>query len=93
MTAAAVAARRKGRKPTPAGRLTAREAQIVTLLAQGVPQAKAAESLGITYGTVHNHIAKARHRTGAVTLTHLLALSIAAGDVDPDCADGTGVFT
>jgi DNA-binding CsgD family transcriptional regulator len=50
-----------------------------------------AAALGITHRTAVNHTTKARARVGAATLTHLLALAITAGDIDPDCADGTGV--
>lgn len=35
---------------------------------------------------------KARRRMGATSTLHLLALGITAGDIDPDCADGTAQF-
>jgi len=82
---------RTGRPPTPAGRLTAREQQVLTLLARGTSYPDTAATLGITHRTAVNHMTKARARCDAKTLTHLLALAITAGDVDPDCADGTGV--
>jgi DNA-binding CsgD family transcriptional regulator len=88
---AAEARPRPGRKPTPTGRLTTREAEILTAIARGDSYEQAAADLGIGHRTAVNHMTKARRRTGAVSTVHLLALAITAGDVDPDCADGTAV--
>lgn len=83
--------KRPGRPPTPRGRLTKREQQVLTLLARGVTYEGTAAVLGMTHRTAVNHMIKARKRVGATTTVHLLALAITAGDIDPDCADGTGV--
>lgn len=80
-----------GRPPTPQGRLTKREQQVLTLLVQGHTYADTATTLGMTHRTAINHMIKARKRVGARHTIHLIALAITAGDIDPDCADGTAV--
>jgi DNA-binding CsgD family transcriptional regulator len=82
---------RPGRKPTPAGHITKGQARILTEYARGGSCADVAARLGLALSTVKNHLHLAGRRLGATSTVHLLALAITAGDIDPDCADGTAV--
>lgn len=48
--------------------LTAREREVVELLAQGLPQTEIARRLCIEYTTVTKHAAAARQKTGCNTM-------------------------
>jgi DNA-binding CsgD family transcriptional regulator len=80
------------RKKPPArpGHLTGTEARYLTEVARGGSNADVAARMVVTEQAVKSALARARHRLGATSTVHLLALAITAGDVDPDCADGTG---
>lgn len=67
------------------------EARALTELARGGKPAEVAARLGVTRHTLHWTINQARRKAGATSTVHLLALAIAAGDIDPDCADGTAI--
>lgn len=79
-----------GRRLTP-GRISEAEARILTEIARGGSHAEVAARLHLSHDRVRNAMCDARRRVGATTTVHLLALAITAGDVDPDCADGTAV--
>ena len=57
------------RRPAPAGRtgLTARERQVLALVAQGQTDAQIAEQLMLSPHTVHRHVANARTKLGVPT--------------------------
>lgn len=57
----------------PRARLTAREREIVELLAEGNAPKEIAGRLGISHWTVRNHIASARRRTDSATTVQLVA--------------------
>lgn len=75
----------------PPGRITRAQARVLTEIARGGSHAEVAARLGLDESTVASHLDDARRRIGATTTVHLLALAITAGDIDPDCADGTAV--
>ena len=56
-------------------RLTAREREIVGLLAEGLSGAEIAEHLFLSPATVQTHIRNARERTGTKTRSHLVAVA------------------
>jgi len=56
-----------------AAALTPRQAQIVTLLAQGATDAEIASLLQISRSTAHKHVQNARRRLGAKTRSQLVA--------------------
>jgi len=70
-----------GRVPTagPAGPLSAREQQIVALLAGGASNAKIAETLFVTPNTVRTHLDRIRDKTGARNRAELTRYAIQAG--------------
>ena len=61
-------------------RLTAREREIVGLLANGLSGEQIAEQLYLSPETIRTHIRNARERTGSKTRSHLVAL--AANETD-----------
>lgn len=75
----------------PPGHLTPAEARILTGVACGGSYADVAARLNLSEDRIRNAMHNARRRMGATTSVHLLALAITAGDIDPDCADGTAV--
>lgn len=77
--------------PQPAGHITQAQARILTEIARGGSYADVANRLRLAESTILNTMRDARARVGATTSVHLLALAITAGDIDPDCADGTAV--
>ena len=64
-------AAKRGRRLT----LTAREREIVALLAEGFSGEEIAEQLFLSPGTVQTHIRNARERTGTKTRSHLVAVA------------------
>lgn len=59
--------------------LTAREREVVELLAQGVPQTEIARRLCVEYTTVQKHAAAARQKTGCNTAQLAIKASRAMG--------------
>ncbi len=59
--------------------LTTREAQVLSLTAQGNTRRDVAVALQIGEETVKAHLDKARRKLGAKTTPHAIALAIAAG--------------
>ena len=70
-----------GRAPAdgPAGSLSAREREIVALLAGGASNAKIAETLFVTPNTVRTHLDRIRDKTGARNRAELTRYAIQAG--------------
>jgi predicted ATPase/class 3 adenylate cyclase/DNA-binding CsgD family transcriptional regulator len=68
-----------GPTPGPAGPLSAREAQILALLAGGASNAKIAERLFVTPNTVRTHLDRIRDKTGARNRAELTRYAIQAG--------------
>jgi len=56
--------------------LTAREREVLTLLAQGRQLDEIARQLGIGSETVRTHVRKATERLGASNRTHAVAIAI-----------------
>jgi DNA-binding NarL/FixJ family response regulator len=63
----------------PAGPLSARETQIMALLAGGASNAKIAESLFVTPNTVRTHLDRIRDKTGARNRAELTRYAIQVG--------------
>ena len=64
---------------SPAGPLSAREQQIMALLAGGASNAKIAETLFVTHNTVRTHLDRIRDKTGARNRADLTRYAIQAG--------------
>jgi DNA-binding CsgD family transcriptional regulator len=64
---------------SPAGPLSARERQIMALLAGGASNAKIAEALYVTPNTVRTHLDRIRDKTGARNRAELTRYAIQAG--------------
>jgi len=64
---------------SPAGPLSARERQIMALLAGGASNAKIAESLFVTPNTVRTHLDRIRDKTGARNRAELTRYALQAG--------------
>ena len=64
---------------SPAGLLSAREREIMALLAGGASNAKIAQALFVTPNTVRTHLDRIRDKTGARTRADLTRYAIAAG--------------
>lgn len=67
-----------------AGRLTARQREILLLLRDGHTQAEVADRLNIAVSTVANLLADARSRFDARNVVHLMAEAILHGEIDPE---------
>ena len=65
-----------------AGPLSAREREIVALLAAGATNAQIAERLFLSVNTVRSHLDRIRDKTGARRRTDLVRYAIHAG-IDP----------
>ncbi|MEA2468959.1 MAG: formate hydrogenlyase transcriptional activator [Thermoleophilaceae bacterium] len=63
--------------------LTARERQVLTLLARGSSAEAIAEVAVLSPETVRTHARNARQKLGAKTRSHAVALAILAGEIDP----------
>lgn len=68
--------------PAVAARLTARQLQVLALLADGLRADAIAERLGITAATVYRHVERAKQRTGLMSRDALVAAVIRDGIVD-----------
>ena len=77
--AVTVPAARRASADSPAGPLSARERQIVALLAGGASNAKIAETLFVTPNTVRTHLDRIRDKTGARNRAELTRYAIQAG--------------
>jgi DNA-binding NarL/FixJ family response regulator len=64
---------------TAAQRLTTRELEVLTLLAEGLPHEDIGRRLGIGSETVRTHLRKASDRLGAATRTHAVATALRQG--------------
>jgi DNA-binding NarL/FixJ family response regulator len=69
-------------EPTPARTLTAREREIIDLLADGLKGDEIAERLVLSPETVQTHVRNAMRKLGARTRVHLLALAIRLREID-----------
>jgi PAS domain S-box-containing protein len=69
------------RRPTP---LTAREQQVMTLLALGCTGAEIASRLYLSPETVRTHTRRARAKLGARTRSQAIALAVKSGQIDPE---------
>ncbi len=67
-----------GSRPLPA-RLTARELDVLGLLAEGLPHEEIGRRLGISSETVRTHLRKASDRLGAATRTQAVATALRLG--------------
>jgi DNA-binding CsgD family transcriptional regulator len=69
------------RQPEPAGldKLSARERELVTLVAQGATNAEIAARLHISIRTVSSHLDRIRDKTGARRRADLTRLALTAG--------------
>lgn len=62
--------------------LSAREREVLGLVAHGLPPAEICEQLGITSSTVRTHIEHARGKLGARTQAQAVAKAIATGQLE-----------
>jgi DNA-binding NarL/FixJ family response regulator len=60
-------------------KLTPRQLQVLTLVADGLTQTAAAKSLGIAYGTLEVHLQNAYTNLGAVNAPHAIYIAMKAG--------------
>ncbi|MBN9153654.1 MAG: helix-turn-helix transcriptional regulator [Microbacterium sp.] len=58
---------------------TARELEVISLIAQGLSHKQVAEQLGISPHTVANHVAHVRTKLNAAGAEHAVAIAIRAG--------------
>ena len=77
--AVTVPAARRMPAGSPAGPLSAREREIMALLAGGASNAKIAETLFVTPNTVRTHLDRIRDKTGARNRAELTRYAIQAG--------------
>jgi len=63
-------------------RLTARERDVLELLARGLRHEQIAERLGIGSETVRSHVRNASERLGAVNRTQAVAIAVRHGLID-----------
>jgi DNA-binding CsgD family transcriptional regulator len=70
--------------PAPAGRTpSAREREVLDLLAQGRTDPQIAELLGLSPATVQTHVRNAKSKLGARTRSHAVAIAIGRGLIEP----------
>lgn len=69
--------------PAVACPLTPRQTEVVQLAANGMNARQIGRYLGLSVRTVEGHVARARRRIGAVSLTELVARAAATGVVSP----------
>ena len=65
--------------PTPGGKLTQRELEVLGLLAEGLQHEEIGRRLGISSETVRTHLRKASDRLGAATRTQAVATALRLG--------------
>jgi PAS domain S-box-containing protein len=70
------------------GVLTAREREVLALVAAGETSRSVAERLYLSPTTVESHIRSAMNRLGARNRPHAVALALARGELEPDGATG-----
>jgi putative two-component system response regulator len=66
------------------GQLTQREREVITLLAQGLNGEEVAETLFLSPATIRTHLRNAMDKVGARTRAHLIAVALAADEIDLD---------
>lgn len=76
-----------GPPPAPARVLTAREGEVLGLVAQGFTTRQIAERLVVSPTTVDSHIRSAMDRLGARNRVHAVALALARGEVVVEADD------
>lgn len=64
--------------------LSPRQREIMQCLVNGMTQKSIAVHLGIQKGTVHKYIQRVIEKTGALSLTHCVALLVFRGVVTPN---------
>jgi DNA-binding CsgD family transcriptional regulator len=69
--------------PADSGQLTARQWQVVALLADGLQAEAIAARLGITTSAVYRHVERAKERAGVRTRSELVSLAVRDGIVPP----------
>jgi LuxR family transcriptional regulator, quorum-sensing system regulator RaiR len=67
----------------PSAELSPREREALTLLSDGQSRAEVADSLQISENTLRAYIDSARHKLGAMNVTHAVALALARGVIRP----------
>ena len=67
------------RDGVPSGKLTARELDVLRLLAEGLQHEEIGRRLGISSETVRTHLRKASDRLGATTRTQAVATALRLG--------------
>jgi DNA-binding CsgD family transcriptional regulator len=67
----------------PAAELSPREREALALLSTGQSRAEVADSLQISENTLRAYIDSARHKLGAMNVTHAVALALARGAITP----------
>jgi DNA-binding CsgD family transcriptional regulator len=67
----------------PTRELSPREREALTLLSIGQSRAEVADSLKISENTLRAYIDSARHKLGAMNVTHAVALAMARGVIGP----------
>ena len=74
--------------PRAAPRITARERDVLELVAEGYSTAEIARALWITEDTVRTHIKRMLVRLGARTRAHAVAIAFREGLWDPQSPNG-----
>ncbi|HET7768720.1 MAG TPA: LuxR C-terminal-related transcriptional regulator [Chloroflexota bacterium] len=68
-------------RPSPP-ELTPRQRELLRLIASGYTENQIGDRLGLTRGTIKEHLARARERLRAVNTVHAAVLAIKAGLLD-----------
>jgi DNA-binding CsgD family transcriptional regulator len=83
LRAAGAASSRPPGVPSPLDQLSARERELLALVAQGHTDAQIADHLYISVSTVRSHLDRIRDKTGCRRRTELTRLALSAGLVEP----------
>jgi PAS domain S-box-containing protein len=75
-------------EPAPRWRLTAREREVMTLVASGLQSPDIAERLFLSQETVKSHVQNSMGKLGAHTRAHAVAIALVAGEIIWEPADG-----
>ena len=67
----------------PSTELSPREKETLIQLSQGHSRAEVADTLGISENTLRAYIDSARHKLGAMNVTHAVAMALARGIIVP----------